>query len=318
MTRRAPLCAALGAVALTGCSPALVEFPRERAPFETPLPELTLPDAPEVETPALGTFGGGFEPGVFDPGTESTHHLASPTDPLDGFVPDEEPVDTSQCGAVTSQSGWCASLRDAPGVGAVVGFIGLDDGSVCDAVVADVGTSTLTATSLAVRGTLASWCDGANVIHTVDLSTGDVATATSTASTCTAMTEMQGGLAVLPQSLGRDVVWYPDIAELLDGGGQSWPVRPTASRLAADSTTIWAAMHQTDTLTRWLPSGVELEPLELDWGGMIYGMDAVVGQRVVLLDDNRDVRVFDTITGATLDQIPLSGAWAGLACFPTP
>ena len=312
---RPSLLAALAATTLTACAPALVEYPRARAPFAVPDVALELPAGPEVGGPQQGwvdeVLVGGDEPGV-------AHHGTQLEDPTADFSPDEEPTTEGQCAAVMAQSGWCASLRDAPGVGAVVGFIGLDDGAVCDAMAADVGASTLTATSLAVAGTQAAWCDGSSVIHTVDLATGDVTTSASTAVSCAGMTEAQGGLAVLPQGLGRDVTWYANVDEVLSGGGVSWPVRPWASRLAADATTVYAALHETDMIERWLPTGVELEPLELDWFGYVHGLDAVAGGRFVVLDSARDLRVFDADSGDTLDTIALTGSWSGLACFPAP
>lgn len=315
MTTRTPLFAALGAVTLAGCTPALVEYPRERIPFHEPDVIFADVERPEVEE-------GGSEDALETPSDPQVDgpvgEVERPTDPLAEFDPGYTEPDTSQCGDVTSQSGWCASLRDEPGVGAVVGFIGLDDGAVCDVLFAEVGASTLTATSLAVQGTQTAWCDGANVVHTVDLATGAITTSTSTASACAAMTEMQGGLVVLPQNMGRDLVWYPGVAALLDGDGISWPVRPWASRIAADSSTIYAATHQTDTIERWEPSGIALEPLELDHSGFLYGMDTVDGDLLVILDDSRDLRLFDAVTGDTVDLIPLSGNWSGLACFPSP
>lgn len=319
MTPRTLLLAALASLPVSGCVPALVEFPRERTPQEAPSVFFELPDAPgPVEPDPRGVITA-TDTGVTDPVGEGAGTAVGVED-QDPWV---DPADTeasgeTQCGVVTSQSGWCASLRDEAGVGAVVGFVGLDDGLVCDAVVADVGTSTLTATSLALGGTGASWCDGANVVHTVDLLSGQVTTSTSTSMTCAAVTSAMGGLAVLPQGLSRDVTWFADVDELLSGAGVRWPVRPWASRLAADSSLVYAAWHETDMIERWQPTGVELEPLELDWFGFLYGLDSVDGDRLVVLDEARDLRVFDAVTGDTLDQIPLSGAWSGLACFPEP
>ncbi len=318
MAHRLLLLATCAALPLGACTPALVEYPRERTPLQSPDPVFELPDAPGFDAPQQ-TLSSGSEPGVVDPDRQG----AGGSPGVAVADAEVDPDDTAgggdtQCGAVTSQSGWCAALRDEPGVGAVVGLIGLDDGLVCDAVLANVGTSTLSATSLALQGSEASWCDGANVVHTVDLQTGQVTTATSTSMTCAAVTAAMGGLAVLPQGLSRDVTWFADVDELLSGSGVRWPVRPWASRIAADSALVYAAWHQTDLIERWQPTGVELEPLELDWFGFLYGMDSVQGSRLVILDDARDLRVFDASTGDTVDQIPLGGAWSGLACFPEP
>ncbi len=318
MHPRTLLLATLASLLLSACSPALVEYPRERSPLESPEAFFDTPNAPLVGEAEHNGYPfldvGETDPGDEGPGEPLSMEEQEPN--LD--LGDTEIETTTPCSAITSQSGWCAGLRDEAGMGAVVGFIGLDDGTVCDAMVADVGASTLAATSLAIHGTEASWCDGANVVHTVDLQSGQVTTFTSTGMTCAAVTGALGGLAVLPQGLSRDVTWFADVDEMINGVGVRWPVRPWASRLAADSSLVYAAWHETDLIERWQPTGVELEPLELDWFGFLYGLDSVDGNRLVILDQARDLRIFDAATGDTVDQIPLSGAWSGLSCFPEP
>ncbi len=318
MPPRTLLIATLASLPLSACSPALVEYPRERTPLASPEVHFDLPETPLLDA-AEHDDQGVFDVGEVDPVDEGAgEQLSMEEQEPDLDLGDTELETTTPCSAITSQSGWCAGLRDEPGVGAVVGFIGLDDGTVCDAMVADVGSSTLAATSLAIHGTEASWCDGANVVHTVDLQSGQVTTFTSTGMTCAAVTGAMGGLAVLPQGLSRDVTWFADVDEMMNGVGARWPVRPWASRLAADSSLVYAAWHETDLIERWQPSGVELEPLELDWFGFLYGLDSVDGNRLVILDELRDLRLFDATTGDTVEQIPLTGAWSGLSCFPEP
>ena len=99
---RPSLLAALAATTLTACAPALVEYPRARAPFAVPDVALELPAGPEVGGPQQGwvdeVLVGGDEPGV-------AHHGTQLEDPTADFSPDEEPTTEGQCAAVMAQSG---------------------------------------------------------------------------------------------------------------------------------------------------------------------------------------------------------------------
>ena len=124
---------------------------------------------------------------------------------------------------------------------------------------------------------------------------------------------------MLPQALGRDIKWFPRLSDM--GGTTNqvvWPVRPWATRLAADSEVIYASWHQTNSITRWLADGTELDSLTLDNFGWIHGLDAAGGDRMVVLDDQRDLAIYDSVTGALTVTIDLDGAFSGLACFPEP
>ena len=245
------------------------------------------------------------------------HTIVRPdgTDPVPQLPAGESPG----CAAVVGQTGWCATLKDHPGPGSGVTFVGLDDGQTCSPLEASVGTSVLSVSSLALQGTTMAWCDSGGILHQVDLSTGAVQTVANPALFCGGLTSASGGFAVLPQALGRNITWYSRLSDMVGGDdGVTWPVRPVATRLAADSLVIYAAEYETDLVTRWLTDGTELESLLLDDWGEINGFDAAPQDRMVVLNDERDLSVYDRVTGALLENIELDGTFAGLACFPEP
>ena len=303
----------LTTLAAAGCDVASVSFPADRGgrPDLEAL-GLELPEEPgtvQSDGRAEG-FGGAlaFQPTAVRPNGGGDVVPSLPPEVTDG-----------DCGSVVSQSAWCVTLRDHPGPGSGVTFVGLDDGGSCSPLDASVGVSVLTVASLGLQGTTLAWCDSIGVIHQVDLSTGDVVTTASPSLACGSMTSAAGGFAVLPQGTGGDIQWFERLSEIMGGGsGLTWPFRPVANRLAADSQIVYAAEATTDNITRWLSDGTELEPLTLDDFGLIRGMDAAPGNRMVLLNDQRDLVTYDRITGAQLEIFGMAGNYAGLACFPEP
>ncbi len=301
----------LGSLALAACEPALVSFPADRDSRGDVEPlGLELPEGPG----SVGSQGSLGAPGETT-GFGDTIVRPDGTDP----VPQLPVAESSGCSAVVSQMGWCATLKDHPGPGSAVTFVGLDDGQTCSPLEASVGSSVLSVSSLALQGTTMAWCDSGGVLHQVDMSTGAVQTTANPALFCGGLTSASGGFAVLPQALGRNITWYPRLSDMLGGDdGVTWPVRPVATRLAADSLVIYAAEYETDLVTRWLIDGTELESLVLDDWGEINGFDAAPQDRMVVLNDQRDLSIYDRITGALLESIELDGTFSGLVCFPEP
>ena len=301
----------LGSLALAACEPALVSFPADRgARGDLEALGLGLPEGPgsvesqsSLDTPGETTVVG------------DTIVRPDGTDPVPQLPAGESPG----CAAVVGQTGWCVTLKDHPGPGSGVTFVGLDDGQTCSPLEASVGTSVLSVSSLGLQGTTMAWCDSGGILHQVDLSTGAVQTVANPALFCGGLTSASGGFAVLPQALGRNITWYSRLSDMVGGDdGVTWPVRPVATRLAADSLVIYAAEYETDLVTRWLIDGTELESLVLDDWGQINGFDAAPQDRMVVLNDERDLSIYDRVTGALLENIELDGTFAGLACFPEP
>jgi|GEM_PF-5716459 len=304
----------LASLAVAGCDAVLVTFPADRGGR----PDLEalgfdLGDVPDGVLGSEGTLGGLDSLGLStnDVRPNGGAGFEAPLPPVDGG--------DSECGPVVSQTGWCVTLRDHPGPGSGVTFIGLDDGATCAPVDAPVAASVLNVGSLGLQGTTLAWCDAGGGVHQVDLSTGSVVTTAIPSLGCDSLTSAAGGFVILPDGSGSDLKWFPRLSEMLNGGsGTTWPVRPSADRIAADTQVIYTAQQQTDVVSRWLTDGTVLEPLVLDDFGLIYGLDSAPGNRMVLLDGQRDLVVYDRITGAQTDVFSLSSNFAGLACFPEP
>ncbi|MCO4771475.1 MAG: hypothetical protein KDA24_15690 [Deltaproteobacteria bacterium] len=307
-----PIVLALGSFALVACEPALVTFPGDgQGRGDLEVLGLDLPDAPG-DVDAGGTISGpgaqiGLDGTVVRPDSSD---LGPPALPLD---------EETGCAPVVSQSGWCATLKDTPGPGSGVTFVGLDDGAMCSPLEVPVGVSVVTANSLALQGTTMAWCDSVGVVHQVDLSTGVVTTTSSPSLDCAGLTSAGGGFALLPASASHNIAWYPRLSDMIGGGnGSTWPVRPTASRISADTAVVYAAEEETDLITRWTLDGGEVDSLLLDDFGVINGFDAAPGDRLVILDGQRDLAIYDRVTGALTDAMALDGQHAGLVCFPEP
>lgn len=303
----------LTALAAVGCEPASVSFPADRGGRpDLEFLGLDLPEAPAA-VDSEGTAEGFAGTIVFEPGAVRPNGHDGDLPQLPSGIEDDE------CGAVVSQSAWCVTLRDHPGPGSGVTFVGLDDGVSCAPLDASVAVSVLNVASLGLQGTTLAWCDASTVVHRVDLATGIVVTTANPSLGCGSMTSAAGGFAVLPQGTTGEIQWFARLSDILGGGaGFTWPFRPVANRIAADSQIVYAAEATTDNITRWLSDGTELEPLTLDDFGLIRGMDAAPGNRMVLLNDQRDLVTYDRITGAQLETIAMAGNYAGLACFPEP
>lgn len=302
LTATIGLCAA-------GCEPLLVVYPGEPGPDEILPPQVSSPTGFDGTDDALG--GGSLGDSLTFASLRPKDDLSAPVLPGPGSL--------EGCAAVTSQSSWCATLEDTPGPGASVVFLGLDDGTTCEPATANVGSSVVGVGSLALQGTTLAWCDTAGTVHSVDLRTGDTTSVASAGNFCGGLTAALGGFAALPQSLGRDVSWYARLSEMSQGNeGQTWPVRPWATRLAGDSEMVLAAWHDTDTITRWLPDGTQLEDLELSQTLFINGFDVLQGDQLAVLDENRTLRVFQQESGEVLDELVLDATYYGLACFPEP
>jgi len=301
----------LSSCALAACDPAIVVFPGDRGAGGFDDFVFDVPEGPGGVTPGGTADTPGAIGGLdLDMPRPDTHTGETPQLPGDAAV---------GCSAVVSQSAWCATLEDLPGPGSSVTFVGLDDGTTCSPLDVSVGSSVLSVSSLALQGTTLAWCDAAGAVHEVDLSTGAAQTTANPGLYCGGLTAAAGGFAMLPQALGRDIKWFPRLSDM--GGTTNqvvWPVRPWATRLAADSEVIYASWHQTNSITRWLADGTELDSLTLDNFGWIHGLDAAGGDRMVVLDDQRDLAIYDSVTGALTDTIDLDGTFSGLACFPEP
>jgi hypothetical protein len=314
LNQTSPALLSLMTLALAGCEPALVSFPADRG-GRADLEALGLEVAPldgAVQPggqtgPAQDLFG-------VDWGSVRPDGGGNGADPVPAL-----PEVGDDCTAVVRQTGWCATLRDSTGPGVSVTFVGLDDGATCAPLTAQVAGTVASVGSLALQGTILAWCDASSVVHEVELGTGRVITTANPALACEGLTSAAGGFALLPQGQGHDITWYPRVGSMATGeGAVEWGFRPEANRIAADSQLVYTALQTTDSIRRWTPDGTELETLTLDDSPLIRGMDAAPGNRLVLLDDQRDLAVYDRITGAQTASIPLDGAFSGLACFPEP